>query len=58
MNQKEHQVSDQSKKLVELIQANRKLEANELFNHIMANRAIEHVEQFKQNIAKQLFNGK
>ncbi len=51
-------MSEQSKKLIELIQNNRKLEANELFNHIMANRAITQVEQFKKDMAKQFFNGK
>ena len=51
-------MSDQSKKLVELLQAGRKLEADELFNHMMAQQAITRVEQFKQDIAKQLFNGK
>lgn len=51
-------MSEQSKKLIELLQANRKLEADELFNHLMAQRAITRVEQFKQDVAKQLFNGK
>jgi len=51
-------MSEQSKKLVELLQAGRKLEADELFNHMMAQKAIEQVEQFKVNVAKHIFNGK